>query len=285
MVSRYKVTIYAEGIPDGEKLTVYATQFYAEASAWRASVGTISNGTNELIVPQIGSGATERGGSLYFEYSGESPENIKLHIRRATAIPMLDVTDWYTMDDTARNTAIGNYIDALETYVSNSTNTANTRNVTEISTPSVLLSITASSVSGALSQGSQGDKIAALKNSILAWEDIMHICKTTQGIDATYAQNDMGTRQNIRYMQMFANAFMYAAGSHIGIGAGSCGGMVGGKPISVTKAGNANNLFGWGIAHEIGHNMINRQNLKITNNIYCPPLQTYNGGNNNLNPA
>ena len=277
-----KVTIYAEGIPDGEKLTVYATQFYAEASAWRASVGTISNGTNELIVPQIGSGATERGGSLYFEYSGESPENIKLHIRRATAIPMLDVTDWYTMDDTARNTAIGNYIDALETYVSNSTNTANTRNVTEISTPSVLLSITASSVSGALSQGSQGDKIAALKNSILAWEDIMHICKTTQGIDATYAQNDMGTRQNIRYMQMFANAFMYAAGSHIGIGAGSCGGMVGGKPISVTKAGNANNLFGWGIAHEIGHNMDKLGKAEITNNIYALLVQTYDGGNNIL---
>ncbi len=277
-----KVTIYAEGIPNGETLTVYATQFYAEASAWRASVGTISNGTNELVVPKIGSGATERGGSLYFEYSGESPESINLHIRRATAIPMLNVTDWYIMTDDQRTTAIGNYIDALEAYVSNNANTTNTRNVTEISTPSVLLSITASSVSTALNNGGRDTKIAALKNSILAWEDIMHICKTTQGIDATYAQNDMGTRQNIRCMQMFAGAFMYAAGNHIGIGPGSCGGMVGGKPISVTEAGNANNLFGWGIAHEIGHNMDKLGKAEITNNIYAILVQTYDGGINIL---
>ena len=111
----------------------------------------------------------------------------------------------------------------------------------------------------------------------------MHICKTTQGIDKTYAQNDMRTRQNIRCMQMFAGAFMYAAGNHIGIGYGSCAGMVCGKPISSMGASDtANRLFGWGIAHEIGHNMDKLGKAEITNNLYALMVQTYDGKQNTL---
>ena len=90
----------------------------------------------------------------------------------------------------------------------------------------------------------------------------------------------MHTRQNIRCMTMFSGAFMYAAGSHIGIGYGSCGGMVVGKPLSVTGEGNPNKLFGWGIAHEIGHNMDKLGRAEITNNIYSIMVQTYDGRDN-----
>ena len=69
------------------------------------------------------------------------------------------------------------------------------------------------------------------------------------------------TRQNIRYMRMFAGAFMYAAGNHIGVEYGSTSALVQGKPTSATGKGNANGLFGWGIAHEIGHNMDKLGNL------------------------
>ena len=103
----------------------------------------------------------------------------------------------------------------------------------------------------------------------------MHICLTTQGIDKTYRDNDMNVRQNIRCMQMFAGAFMYAAGNHIGIGAGSCAGMVAGKPVV-----NGNQLFGWGIAHEIGHNMDKLGKAEITNNIYALMVQTWDGSQN-----
>ena len=111
----------------------------------------------------------------------------------------------------------------------------------------------------------------------------MHICKTTQGIDNTYEKNDMQTRQNIRCMQMFTGAFMYAAGNHIGIGYGSCSGMVGGTPISKMDGNaTANGLFGWGIAHEIGHNMDKLGKAEITNNIYSIMVQTYDGKQNTL---
>ena len=87
----------------------------------------------------------------------------------------------------------------------------------------------------------------------------------------------MTTRQNIRYMRMFAGAFMYAAGNHVGVEYGSTAALVQGKPTSATGAGQANGLFGWGIAHEIGHNMDKLGRAECTNNIYSLALQAWDG--------
>ena len=282
-----EITVYATGIPAGEKVTVYATQFNAEVSAWQAKMGELSNGRNILTIPQIGSQSTERGGSLYFTYSGSKSESIKLHIRRAVDIPVLELSDWYSLNESTRKARIGAYVDELTAYVSaqnitNSNTQTKCLNVTEISTPTVLLSLPAAAVLGANSANRDG-KVENLYQDVLAWEDVMHICKTTQGINNTYDKNDMTSRQNIRCMQMFAGAFMYAAGSHIGIGYGSCAGMVSGLPIAKLSAGaTVNSLFGWGIAHEIGHNMDKLGQAEITNNIYSLMVQTFDGKNNTL---
>ena len=283
--AKQELTIYASGIPADQKLAVYASQFNAEASAWLTEIGTLSNGRNVLTVPQIGSQNSPRGGSLYLSYGGAAPEGIRLHIRRAADIPVLELSNWYALGDGARRDVLGRYADELERYVSalkltNGTRETNCLNVTELSTPTVLLSLPAAAVLTGAGQ-SRAERIETLYQSILAWEDLMHICKTTQGIDATYAQNDMQTRQNIRCMQMFSGAFMYAAGSHIGIGYGSCAGMVRGRPISALGSGaSANQLFGWGIAHEIGHNMDKLGKAEITNNLYSLMVQTYDGKQN-----
>ncbi len=279
-----EITIYASGIPDGQSLTVHATQFNSEVSGWRGSMGTLVNGRNVLKVPQLSSKAgVDHGGSLYFTYSGTNPEGISLHVRRAIDIPALDLSDWYKMDEAARRDTIGSYIDELDTYLGGITiasDTGDYRNVTEITTPVMLLSLPAKAVQNALG-GDTDTKIETLYDNVLAWEDIMHICKITHGIDETYANNNLTGRQNIRCMTMFAGAFMYAAGNHVGIGYGSCGGMVVGKPIPQMN-GDANRLFGWGIAHEIGHNMDRLGKAEITNNIYSLMVQTYDGADNTL---
>ncbi len=282
-----EITVYASGIPDNQSVTLYASQFNAEASAWRAEIGQVKNGRNIFTVPKIGSQNTQRGGSLYLSYSGATPENIKLHVRRAVDIPVLELSDWYDDDMTpeTRKERIQAYLTELDSYITaNKITSSDTDiyNVTEISTPVVLLSLPAKAVDGGLG-GTMENKVNQLYNSIEAWEDLMHICKTTQGIDATYGANDMESRQNIRCMQMFAGAFMYAAGNHIGIGYGSCAGMVGGMPIEKLQPGaKANNIFGWGIAHEIGHNMDKLGKAEITNNIYSIMAQTYDGKDNTL---
>lgn len=285
--AKQEITIYASGIPEGQKLTVCASQFNAEASAWRADIGTLSNGRNVLTVPQIGSQNTPRGGSLYLTYSGPNPEGIRLHIRRAADIPVLELADWYRLAGGEQQDLLGRYVDELDAYVSGlklsaATQTTNCLNVTEISTPTMLLSLPAAAVLQGAGQG-RAERIETLRQTVLAWEDLIHICKTTQGIDNTYAQNDMQTRQNIRCMQMFTGAFMYAAGNHIGIGYGSCAGMACGKPIaSMGASDTANRLFGWGIAHEIGHNMDKLGKAEITNNLYSLMVQTYDGKQNTL---
>ena len=279
-----ELTVYASGIPAGQKLTVYASQFNAEASAWRAEIGALSNGRNVLTVPQIGSQNTPRGGSLYLTYGGANPEGIRLHIRRGTDIPVLELADWHAWNDGQRRTELGRYLDELEAYAASLAGDAQTnfRNVTEISTPTMLLSLPAAAVLSGAGR-SRAERIETLYQAVLAWEDVMHICKTTQGIDKTHAQNDRRPRQTIRCIHMFAGAFMYAAGNHIGIGYGSCAGMACGKPTaSMGASDTANRLFGWGIAHEIGHNMDKLGKAEITNNLYALMVQTYDGKQNTL---
>ena len=269
-----EITIYAEGIPSGEKVEVFATQFNAEANAWMSSMGTLENGRNVLTVPRIGSQDPPRGGSLYVSYSGSSSQSIRLHVRRTVDIPVLELSHWNDMTAEARAAAVIDYLAELNAYApaQNTAAVNDWRNVTEISTPSVLLSLPAASVRSALAAGGESQ----LTNAVLAWEQVMKICRTVQGIPEL-----LQTRQNIRCMQMFPGAFMYAAGSHIGIGYGSCGGMVSGSPV-VGITTEANHLFGWGIAHEIGHNMDKLGKAEITNNIYSLAVQTFDGGQNIL---
>ncbi|MCH5186174.1 MAG: M60 family metallopeptidase, partial [Oscillospiraceae bacterium] len=282
------VTIYAH-IPEGEKAYIVPTQYYAEANAWQGNAVEIQNGRNIIEIPKLGTQTSERGGALYLRYSGKHPEEVSLHIRQGiTRIPMLELSDWYSVGENEKKERIRKYVESLEIHVNN----LNKQNVdlrifnsTEISMPNVLLSLPADKVLAGIKPTGADNSAAeqTLYNNVLAWEDLMHIVNTTQGIDNTLEKSDMQSRQNIRYMRMFSNAFMYAAGTHIGIGYGSAASMVCGKPVSMLEEGaSANNIFGWGIAHEIGHNMDKLGKAEITNNIYSLMVQTYDGNRNTL---
>ena len=279
-----KVTIYAH-IPDGEAVYLVPTQYYAEANAWQGGNIALQNGRNVIDIPQIGSQNTERGGALYLRYSGSKTDEISLQVRQGvTTIPVLELADWYSISEETRRERINAYVTELEAHTKayNMTQTG-IYNSTEISMPNVLLSVPAAPVLSAIKPTGADNAAAAetLYNNVLAWEEFMHIANTTQGIDNTLEKSDMLSRQNIRYMRMFSKAFMYAAGSHIGIGYGSVGGMACGVPTSV-RSGDANGLFGWGIAHEVGHNMDKLGKAEITNNIYSMMIQTYDGDKNIL---
>ena len=49
-------TVYVSGIPDGEKVEIFATQCNAEANTWSASMGTLANGRNVLTITEKGYG-------------------------------------------------------------------------------------------------------------------------------------------------------------------------------------------------------------------------------------
>ncbi|MBM6665675.1 fibronectin type III domain-containing protein [Flavonifractor plautii] len=283
------VAIYAE-LPDDATVYVVPTQFYGESGVWKGTPVALKNGRNYITVEKIGSLTDTRGGVLYLTYSGSHPQQIKLQVRgdsNVYAMPVLELSGWYTMSESARKDAIRTYVQDLEAYVSGLSGaklTTDIRNATEISTPSVLLSLPADqALSGLKGVGNDEEAmVEAMYQNVLAWEEELFIANKVQGIihsdaalsDYTYP---MTTRQNIRYMRMFAGAFMYAAGNHVGVEYGSTAALVQGKPTSATGAGQANGLFGWGIAHEIGHNMDKLGRAECTNNIYSLALQAWDG--------
>ena len=285
------VAVYAS-LPGDAPVYVVPTQFFGESGIWRGTPVKLENGRNYIYVPKIGSLTDERGGPLYLTYAGNNPGAVKVQVRlaqNAFAMPVLELSGWYTMNESARREAIRAYVTELQSYVAAlklSKPGTDIRNATEISTPSVLLSLPADRVLAGLSGiGASVDEMAdAMYQNVLAWEDVLYVANQVQGIiPAAGARTDayrypMTTRQNIRYMRMYAGAFMYAAGSHIGVGYGSTQALACGRPVSQTGTGNTNSLFGWGIAHEIGHNMDKLGKAEITNNIYALAVQAWDGG-------
>ncbi len=286
------LVVYAQLPEDADThpVTIVGTQYYAEANAWQTAF-PLSKGRNRVTFPNMGGNSTERGGSVYIRYDGAHPEQIKLHVRgkNATIIPMLELQDWNTMSVDERKAAISAYVTELKEYVATPPYINNSLgyrilNSTEISMPSVLLSMPASQVKAAIFPTGADDDEAAdiLYKNVEAWEEFMHVVNAIQGIDKTTFTgedpNVMESRQNIRYMKMFGNAFMYAAGNHVGIGWGSVGGVVTGRPTStLADTDESNGLFGWGIGHEVGHNMDKIGRAELTNNIYSIALQAYDG--------
>ena len=70
------------------------------------------------------------------------------------------------------------------------------------------------------------------------------------GTDAAVIKSNLLPSQhlNIRYTRMFAGAFMYAAGNHIGIEWDSVPGLGKGSPVAVDGDGEkaSGSYFGWG---------------------------------------
>lgn len=69
------------------------------------------------------------------------------------------------------------------------------------------------------------------------------------------------------------NAFMYAGGGHVGIPFGSGAGLMKGKPakcpVDKNEKCSTGALYGWGIAHEIGHELDQQSGAyaEVSNNV------------------
>lgn len=281
-----KLIIYAE-IPEGEIVELVATQYFEEANKLTAPPIALVNGRNEITIPKIESSNKIKGGPLYITYSGDKKDEIKLHVKgEYTKVPYLELKDLHTLSEKDAKDKIREFITNLEDYVPTLQDDLEVQplNSSEISLPDVLLSLPASKILEGITTGTSSieERINRVYDTTLAWEDVFKVIYNTYGID-DHVNNGLETRHNIRYMQMFANAFMYASGNHIGIGYNSVPGLMNGKPVSkLSQSDTSNNLFGWGIAHEIGHVMDKLGKAEVTNNIYSLMVQTYDGDKNIL---
>lgn len=279
------LTIYAD-IPEGETVYLVPTQFYEQADSLSAQPIALKNGRNVVSLPKIGQVNSDRGGSLYVTYCGDKADQIKLQVLGAYDIPYLELHDLYTISKEEAKQRIDAFITELTAYVPTLRGdlTYQNLNSVEISLPNVLLSLPANKILEGIKQNAptKEAQIEKVYNTSLAWEELINILYKTHGIDDS-VNDSLETRHNIRYMKMFGGAFMYASGNHIGIGYDSVAPLMNGKPVDeATPTQSENNLFGWGIAHEIGHVMDTFGKAEVTNNIYSLISQTYDGKTNIL---
>lgn len=290
------------------ELKLIATQFHAESGTWTKEV--ISNlkvGKNEVTIPKISSMAVEHGGALYVEFTGNNDLlNMNVRVSGGTDIPVLDISNMES--ESEKKKALKNYIEDLTTYVAgleekhNSSHTENETtnyeydnkncifNVTDIVLDKMMYSVAAEQVlKGILDKTGSSNidqQVETLYQALNAMDQMVELFYQHKGLveyptDADeYAafvkqygeKNKMpSSRLNIRYQRMFAGAFMYAGGLHIGIEWDSIPGLMGGEPVVSTDGKyESGQLFGWGIAHEIGH-IINQSDYaiaEVTNNYF-----------------
>ncbi len=280
----------------GTKLSLVYTQQHAESDGLSQSVN-LKIGRNELTVPSLLSTKVEKGGALYVQYNGDDPEDqYAVRVSGGSTFPVLNV---YRVPEAERAERIREYIKELKTYVGDlasahgelHTGSGNASvqydyqqttcilNMTDIVTDYMMFSVPASQVLAGL--GSSGQE-KTLENSLDAMDRMMLLFYQHKGLTDSFAEGTASAvieenhlpygYLNIRYMKMFAGAFMYAAGNHIGIEWGSVPGLMNSVPVVSDESGRyqSGRYFGWGIAHEIGH-QINQSayaHAEVTNNYF-----------------
>ena len=284
------------------QLRLIASQYHAESGSWnKVVVSNLKQGGNIVTMPAISSLDVEHGGSLYVEFIGtNSNVNMQVRVSGGTKIPMLDLTR--TEGEAKKRAAITAYVEELNAYVPKLKEMHDSMHLnqedshcnykydklncilgaTEIVLDKAMYSVSAEQVLAGINSkaggGSVESQAEALYQSLEAMDQMVTLFYQHKGLTDKEVLEEYGTcnsypvsRLNLRYMRMFAGAYMYAGGLHIGIEWGSIPGLAKAQPV-VSDNGKyrSGQLFGWGIAHEIGH-IINQPDYavaEITNNYF-----------------
>lgn len=278
-------------------LKLIATQYHAEAGAFASEVATLRVGRNEVTIPAIQSLSFEGGGALYIKYTGNNEnDRYAVRVNGGAHEPVLNL--YGVTDEEQRKTLVADYVKKLEEHVASQEQlhrelheTAGENDkvnrkydkqncilgATDIVLDQMMLSVSGEQILAGLGKGDLESRAQKLNDSLHAMDDMMTLFYQHKGLSngADTPATDRAPAQhlNIRYMRMFAGAFMYASGNHIGIEWGSVPGLSSASPVVSDENGKyiSGNYFGWGIGHEIGHN-INQGSYaiaEVTNNYFA----------------
>ncbi len=281
----------ARGVNTSLKLV--ATQMHNDSSFnWCKEITSLKVGRNVIKVPKLASYANrENGGSLYVQWIGENNRDYTLRVSGGTKIPVLNVAG---ITGAERKAAVEKYVEELKAHVGrlNEEHKANhtqsieyderncVANLTEIVMDNMMYSVPASQILKGIGNGGA----SKLETAIEAMEQQIDLFYQYKGLNKKENYDEKGNlvttstnrypmqRLNIRYHAMFAGAFMYASGKHIGIEYDSVPELASLVPVEADDKGNktSGQLSGWGIAHEMGH-VINNKNYvvaEVTNNFF-----------------
>ena len=299
-----KITIYVghstKKTGDATNLSVVASQYHSEANAIASGAGNLKVGANVIVIPRIGTLAEqENGGSIYIQYSGDpakDPGEYAVRVSGGVSVPKLDL--YQVTENSERLARVTTYIRELENFVGKLEEYHNKLHKTsensmlnayaydkencilgasDILLDTMMLSLPAEQLLAGAAGSTVQERAVKMLASLDAMDDMMYLFYQHKGLNANAADEVDKIPKghlNIRYQRMFAGAFMYAAGNHIGIEYGSAAGLTSCTPPETDANGKwigGGQYFGWGIAHEIGHD-INQGAYavaEITNNYFA----------------
>lgn len=280
-------------------LQLVATQYNAEHGQVVSKPIQLKVGRNEITVPELTTMDVEHGGALYLQFTGSNTaDQYSVRVSGGEQIPVLDL--YGITDSQQRLERVTAYLEEMEQAAATLESRHEqlhgesghdydpqtcTLNTTDILLDQMMLSVPITQVLAGLGSGSSADKAQRLLDSMDAMDQMMTLFYQHKGLtnlEGAGSSNRLPSQHlNIRYMRMFAGAFMYAAGNHIGIGWDSITGLAQGTPVVLNEDGSykSGSFFGWGIAHEIGHN-INQSSYavaEVTNNYFSQISQISEG--------
>lgn len=302
------ITVYVasniRGTGTASGLQLVSTQYHSESSnVLTANAYNLKVGANVINLPKKVAAGSELGGALYIQCVGANlNEKYSVRVDGGTHVPVLDL--YKVTDENERMERTVEYINELDNYVpkmeslhnkvhKNATDTNVAKCVaidydpkncilgaSDILLDTMMLSLPAQQILAGAGNGTVEERAKTMLDSMDAMEEMMYLFYQHKGLNssAPSASNQIPKQHlNIRYQRMFSGAFMYAAGNHIGIEWGSTSSLMRGVPIESDENGRyiSGNYFGWGIAHEIGHN-INQGTYavaEITNNYFAQLAQ------------
>lgn len=300
-----EITIYvghnSKRTGENTNLQLVATQYHAESSSMFKMVATLKVGRNDITIPKLSSVDAEAGGALYVQYtSNNANDRYAVRVSGGVPVPVLDL--YQVTDRNERLLRAEKYIEDLKRYVEQietkheefhkgSNNVSVNRydyqqqncilGATDIMLDKMLISVPAQQILNGC-----GGSAQTLINSMDAMEEMLHLFYQHKGLNNSAGESKdriPSGHLNIRYQRMFAGAFMYASGNHIGIEWNETKGMASGKSVQTDEKGKhiSGQYFGWGIAHEIGH-CINQGSYavaEVTNNYFSVLAQAQDNNN------
>lgn len=280
------------------RLQLVVTQQHAENDQLFKTIN-LKVGRNVITVPEIVSTDVEKGGALYIQYTGNNTnERYAVRVNGGTKIPVLDL--YGVTDETERQNLINEYVEELTEYCADLEKAHEEDhgkkflfftmdsydektciyNATDIMLDHMMISAPASQILEGLGGAQKAERMTYTAD---AMDAMMELFYQHKGLAENFAEGTASSviqanhvpvqHLNIRYMKMFSGAFMYAGGNHIGIEWGSVKDLILTEKPVVDENGKltAGSYFGWGIAHEIGH-QINQGAYaiaEVTNNYFA----------------
>lgn len=272
-------------------LQLVATQYHAEAQDVVMKTYNLKAGKNEITISSGLSTDVDKGGPLYIVYNGNnSTDEYSVRVSGGTRIPVLNL--YNVTDEAERKKQAAAYLEEVSEYAEKLEELHKEEqhkkeydpktcplNTTDILIDQMMYTIPVTQVREALKNSgtTTEQKAEALLESLDAMDNMMTLFYQTKGLsddpNAGAANQLPSQHLTIRYAKMFESAFMYAAGNHIGVQWNETKALVNSKNPVITEDGllTSGQYFGWGIAHEIGHEIdqSSYEINEITNNYFA----------------